>query len=404
MTKNTRFSPEVRQRAIRMVLESQDEYDSQWAAICSIAPKIGCTPETLRVWVRQHERDTGGGDGGLTSAERQRLKELERENRELRRSNDILRQASAYFGEGGVRPPLEKMMPLLDKLREQYGVGPVCSELHIAPSTYYHCQQQRHHPDKRSARAQHDDWLKIEIQRVYDENHQVYGVRKVWRQLLREGIRVARCTVARLMAVMGLAGVLRGKKVRTTISRKAVAAGDRVNRQFVAERPDQLWVADFTYVSTWQGFVYVAFIIDVFAGYIVGWRVSSSMETTFVLDALEQALWARRPSGTIHHSDKGSQYVSLAYTERLKEAGLLASTGSTGDSYDNAMAESINGLYKAEVIHRKSWKNRAEVELATLTWVDWYNNRRLLGRLGHTPPAEAEKAYYASIGNDDLAA
>ncbi|EIJ2755695.1 IS3 family transposase [Escherichia coli] len=404
MTKNTRFSPEVRQRAIRMVLESQDEYDSQWAAICSIAPKIGCTPETLRVWVRQHERDTGGGDGGLTSAERQRLKELERENRELRRSNDILRQASAYFGEGGVRPPLEKMMPLLDKLREQYGVGPVCSELHIAPSTYYHCQQQRHHPDKRSARAQHDDWLKREIQRVYDENHQVYGVRKVWRQLLREGIRVARCTVARLMAVMGLAGVLRGKKVRTTISRKAVAAGDRVNRQFVAEQPDQLWVADFTYVSTWQGFVYVAFIIDVFAGYIVGWRVSSSMETTFVLDALEQALWARRPSGTVHHSDKGSQYVSLAYTQRLKEAGLLASTGSTGDSYDNAMAESINGLYKAEVIHRKSWKNRAEVELATLTWVDWYNNRRLLERLGHTPPAEAEKAYYASIGNDDLAA
>nr|WP_173400553.1 IS3 family transposase [Escherichia coli] len=404
MTKNTRFSPEVRQRAVRMVLESQGEYDSQWATICSIAPKIGCTPETLRVWVRQHERDTGGGDGGLTTAERQRLKELERENRELRRSNDILRQASAYFGEGGVRPPLEKMMPLLDKLREQYGVGPVCSELHIAPSTYYHCQQQRHHPDKRSARAQRDDWLKKEIQRVYDENHKVYGVRKVWRQLLREGIRVARCTVARLMAVMGLAGVLRGKKVRTTISRKAVAAGDRVNRQFVAERPDQLWVADFTYVSTWQGFVYVAFIIDVFAGYIVGWRVSSSMETTFVLDALEQALWARRPSGTVHHSDKGSQYVSLAYTQRLKEAGLLASTGSTGDSYDNAMAESINGLYKAEVIHRKSWKNRAEVELATLTWVDWYNNRRLLERLGHTPPAEAEKAYYASIRNDDLAA
>nr|WP_272955195.1 IS3 family transposase [Escherichia coli] len=404
MTKNTRFSPEVRQRAVRMVLESQSEYDSQWATICSIAPKIGCTPETLRVWVRQHERDTGGGDGGFTTAERQRLKELERENRELRRSNDILRQASAYFGEGGVRPPLEKMMPLLDKLREQYGVGPLCSELHIAPSTYYHCQQQRHHPDKRSARAQRDDWLKKEIQRVYDENHKVYGVRKVWRQLLREGIRVARCTVARLMAVMGLAGVLRGKKVRTTISRKAVAAGDRVNRQFVAERPDQLWVADFTYVSTWRGFVYVAFIIDVFAGYIVGWRVSSSMETTFVLDALEQALWARRPSGTVHHSDKGSQYVSLAYTQRLKEAGLLASTGSTGDSYDNAMAESINGLYKAEVIHRKSWKNRAEVELATLTWVDWYNNRRLLERLGHTPPAEAEKAYYASIGNDDLAA
>ncbi|MCZ6083912.1 IS3 family transposase [Escherichia coli] len=253
-------------------------------------------------------------------------------------------------------------MPLLDKLRKLYGVGPVCSELHIAPSTYYHCQQQRHHPDKRSARAQRDDWLKKEIQRVYDENHKVYGVRKVWRQLLREGIRVVDALWHVSWRLWDLP-VFSGVKVRTTISRKAVAAGDRVNRQFVAERPDQLWVADFTYVSTWRGFVYVAFIIDVFAGYIVGWRVSSSMETTFVLDALEQALWARRPSGTVHHSDKGSQYVSLAYTQRLKEAGLLASTGSTGDSYDNAMAESINGLYKAEVIHRKSWKNRTEVEL-----------------------------------------
>lgn len=195
---------------------------------------------------------------------------------------------------------------------------------------------------------------------------------------------------------MDLRGVLRGKVIRTTVSRKTATAADRVQRQFVAERPNQLWCADFTYVSTWQGFAYVAFIIDVFAGMIVGWRVSSSMETTFVLDALEQALWARRPSGTIHHSDKGSQYVSLAYTQRLQDAELLASTGSTGDSYDNAMAESINGLYKAEVIHRKSWKNQAEVELATLAWVDWYNNRRLMERLGHIPPAEAEKTYYAS--------
>uniref|UniRef100_UPI003FA5881F IS3 family transposase n=1 Tax=Klebsiella variicola TaxID=244366 RepID=UPI003FA5881F len=404
MTKNTRFSPEVRQRAVRMVIESQNDYDSLWAAISSIAPKIGCTPETLRIWLRQYERDAGGGDGGLTTAERQRLKELERENRELRRSNDILRQASAYFCEGGVRPPVEKITPLVDTLRNEHGVGPVCHELDIAPSTYYRHQQHSRHPDRRSQREQRDELLKVEIQRVYDENHSVYGTRKVWRQLLRDGISVARCTVARLMKAMGLAGVLRGKKVRTTISRKEAAAGDRVNRQFVAERPDQLWVADFTYVSTWQGFAYVAFIIDVFAGRIVGWRVSSSMETTFILDALEQALWARRPAGTIHHSDKGSQYVSLAYTQRLKDAELLASTGSTGDSYDNAMAESINGLYKAEVIHRKSWKNRAEVELATLAWVDWYNNRRLLERLGHIPPAEAEQAYYASIGNKDLAA
>lgn len=299
---------------------------------------------------------------------------------------------------------MEKIAPLVDTLRDKHGVGPVCHELDIAPSTYYRQQQLARHPEKRCQREQRDDLVKVEIQRVYDENHSVYGVRKVWRQLLREGFSVARCTVSRLMKVMGLAGVRRGKKVRTTVSSKAEAAHDRVKRQFVAERPDQLWVADFTYVSTWQGFAYVAFIIDVFAGRIVGWRVSSSMETTFVLDALEQALWSRRPTGTIHHSDKGSQYVSLAYTQRLKDAELLASTGSTGDSYDNAMAESINGLYKAEVIHRQSWKTRSEVELATLAWGEWYNNRRLLERLGHIPPAEAEEAYYASTGNRVLAA
>lgn len=295
-------------------------------------------------------------------------------------------------------------MPLLNTLRGKYGVGPVCHELNIAPSTYYRHQDLHQHPEKRSQRDRHDDQLKQEIRRVYDENYSVYGVRKVWRQLQREGFIVARCTIARLMKSMGLTGVLRGKKVRTTVSRKAEAAHDRVNRQFVAEHPNQLWVADFTYASTWQGFAYVAFIIDVFAGMIVGWRVSASMETTFVLDALEQALWSRRPSGTIHHSDKGSQYVSLAYTQRLQEAELLASTGSTGDSYDNAMAESINGLYKAEVIHRQSWKTRQEVELATLAWVDWYNNRRLLERLGHIPPAEAEKANYTSIVNPVLVA
>ena len=295
-------------------------------------------------------------------------------------------------------------MPLLDILSAEHGVGPVCHELDIAPSTYYWHDQRRRHPEKRSQREQRDERLKSVIQRVFDENYSVYGARKVWRQLLREGIKVARCTVERLMTEMGLAGVRRGKKVRTTISRKGAAAPDRVNRRFVAERPNQLWVADFTYCATYQGFAYVAFIIDVFAGAIVGWRVSSSMETAFVLDALEQALWARRPSGTIHHSDKGSQYVSLAYTQRLKDAELLASTGSTGDSYDNAMAESINGLFKAEVIHRKSWKTRAEVELATLEWVDWYNNRRLLERLGHIPPIEAEKAYHAAIKDRELAA
>ncbi|HHN5822974.1 TPA: IS3 family transposase, partial [Escherichia coli] len=398
-----RFPPEVRQRAIRMVLENQNTYNSQWAAICSIAPKIGCTPETLRIWIRQQE-PVDDEQNALTASERQRLKELEREVRELRRSNDILRQASAYFCPGGARPPLEKIMPLLENLSGEHGVGPVCHELDIAPSTYYWHQQRRKCPERRSSRDKRDAVLIPEIQRVYEENYSVYGVRKVWRQLKREGVGVARCTIERLMKALQLRGVTRGKSVRTTRSNKAETPQDRVNRQFVAERPDSLWVADFTYVSTWQGFAYVAFIIDVFAGVIVGWRVSSTMETSFVLDALEQALWARRPSGTIHHSDKGSQYVSLAYTQRLQDAELLASTGSTGDSYDNAMAESINGLYKAEVIHRQSWKTRQDVELATLKWVDWYNNHRLMERTGYIPPVEAEKAYYASLNDRDVAA
>ncbi|WP_434085232.1 IS3 family transposase [Mixta hanseatica] len=403
MTKHNRFPPEVRQRAIRMVLENQNTYNSQWAAICSIAPKIGCTPETLRIWIRQQE-PVDDEQNALTASERQRLKELEREVRELRRSNDILRQASAYFCPGGARPPLEKIMPLLENLSGEHGVGPVCHELDIAPSTYYWHQQRRKCPERRSSRDKRDAVLIPEIQRVYEENYSVYGVRKVWRQLKREGVGVARCTIERLMKALQLRGVTRGKSVRTTRSNKAETPQDRVNRQFVAERPDSLWVADFTYVSTWQGFAYVAFIIDVFAGVIVSWRVSSTMETSFVLDALEQALWARRPSGTIHHSDKGSQYVSLAYTQRLQDAELLASTGSTGDSYDNAMAESINGLYKAEVIHRQSWKTRQDVELATLKWVDWYNNHRLMERTGYIPPVEAEKAYYASLNDRDVAA
>lgn len=295
-------------------------------------------------------------------------------------------------------------MPLLQKLSSEHGVGPVCLELDIAPSTYYWHRQRQRYPERLSNRDKRDAHLKQEIQRVFDENYAVYGYRKIWHQLKREGISVARCTVSRLMKALQISGVVRGKGVRTTHSHKEAAAQDRVNREFVAQRPDQLWVADFTYVSTWQGFAYVAFIIDVFAGVIVGWRVSSTMETTFVLDALEQALWSRRPVGTIHHSDKGSQYVSLAYTQRLQDAELLASTGSTGDSYDNALAESINGLYKAEVIHRKSWKNRSDVELATLSWVSWYNNHRLLGRIGHIPPIEAEREYYASYAGKYLAA
>jgi transposase InsO family protein len=290
------------------------------------------------------------------------------------------------------------MLKFIQAERAVYGVEPICKVLPIAPSTYYAQVVRQHDPSKAPARVQRDDQLCADIQRVWEENRQVYGARKVWRQLRRESIEVARCTVERLMRRLGLHGVVRGKSVRTTISDKATPCPlDRVNRQFQARRPNALWVSDFTYVSTWQGFVYVAFVIDVFARRIVGWKVSASARTDFVLDALEQALHARRRAdeeSLIHHSDRGVQYVSIRYTERLAEAGIEPSVGSVGDSYDNALAETINGLYKAEVIHRRSWKNREAVELATLDWVDWFNHQRLLEPIGNIPPAEAEALYY----------
>ena len=241
------------------------------------------------------------------------------------------------------------------------------------------------------------------IQRVWHANMQVYGADKVWKQLNREGIAIARCTVERLMRRLGFQGVRRGKVVRTTVSdARAPCPLDRVNRVFRADRPNQLWVSDFTYVSTWQGWLYVAFVIDVYARRIVGWRVSRSMHTDFALDALEQALYARQPERDgvlIHHSDRGSQYVSIRYSERLAEAGIEPSVGSKGDSYDNALAETINGLYKAEVIHRRSWPTRESVELATLEWVSWFNHHRLLKPIGYIPPAEAEANYYRHLAS-----
>lgn len=300
------------------------------------------------------------------------------------------------------------MKTFIDEHREVCGVEPICRVLPIAPSTYYAHARCQADPERRSRRSRRDDVLSAHIQRVWDENFRVYGARKVWRQLSRDGVVAARCTVERLMRRLGLKGVVRGKPIKTTISDKATPCPlDRVNRQFRAERPNALWVSDFTYVSTWQGFVYVAFVIDVFARRIVGWRVSSSARTDFVLDALEQALYARRPAdqgGLIHHSDRGVQYVSIRYTERLAEAGIEPSVGSVGDSYDNALAETINGLYKAEVIHRRSWQSREAVELATLEWVDWFNHRRLLAPIGNRPPAEAEAIYYQQITESAQAA
>lgn len=275
--------------------------------------------------------------------------------------------------------------------------------MQVAPSAYRRRVARRRNPELRSRREQRDTLLLPEITRVWNANQQVYGVVKVWKQLQREGIQVARCTVERLMRRLGLQNVVRGKAVRTTVSNPLTPYPlDRVKRQFTAERANQLWVSDFTYVSTWQGWVYVAFIIDVFARSIVGWRVSRSMTTDFVLDALEQALYARQPERDqtlIHHLDKGSQYVSIRYTERLQEAGIDPSVGSTGDSYDNALAETINGLYKAELIHRRGpWKSADAVEWATLEWVSWFNQQRLMAPLGYVPPAEAEANYYRQLG------
>ena len=301
------------------------------------------------------------------------------------------------------------MIAFIDDHRGAYGVEPICKVLPIAPSTYRERLAQRRDPARQSARARRDLALKPEIARVFAENFAVYGVRKVWRQMRREGFEVARCTVARLMGELGLQGVIRGKPVRTTISDKASPCPlDHVNRQFHAPAPDRLWLSDFTYVATWAGFVYVAFVIDAYARRIVGWRVSRTAHASFVLDALEQALHERRPQhrgGLVHHSDRGSQYVSIKYTERLAEAGIEPSVGSVGDSYDNALAETINGLYKAEVIHRRGpWRSFEAVEYATLEWVDWFNNRRLLEPIGNIPPAEAEAAYYAAITPSAMAA
>jgi putative transposase len=302
------------------------------------------------------------------------------------------------------------MISFIDEQRQFHGVESTCKQLPLAVSTYYAHKERQADPDKESNRSQRDRHQKAEIQRVWDENLKVYGARKVWLQLKREGFVIARCTVERLMAQLGIQGVTRaGAKRKTTIPDDNLdRPSDRVNRQFVADRPNQLWVADITFVSTWSGFVYVAFVIDVFARHIVGWRVSRSMQTDLVLDALEQAIWARKETkNLIHHSDRGSQYLSIRYTERLADAGIESSVGSVGDSYDNALAETINGLYKTEVIRhpeRGPWKTIDDVEYATLEWVDWFNNRRLLETIGDMPPAEFEKRYYAQIEGSAMVA
>jgi len=291
------------------------------------------------------------------------------------------------------------MVAFIDDHRGQYGVEPICRVLPIAPSTYYLHRRREVDPEKRPVRARRDEHLRGEVQRVWKANFEVYGVRKIWRQLNREGIRVARCTVARLMRELGICGVVRGRRCRTTVAADVSERPlDRVQRDFTAQRPNQLWVSDLTYVATWGGFVYVAFVIDVFSRRIVGWRVANSLKSELALDALEQAIWERlegAQDGLVHHSDRGIQYLSIRYTQRLAEAGIEPSVGSTGDSYDNALAETVIGLFKAEVIRKRGpWRGLEEVEFATLEWVWWFNHFRLLEPLGYLPPAEYEEAYY----------
>jgi transposase InsO family protein len=301
------------------------------------------------------------------------------------------------------------VMSFIDSHREELGIEPICRELAVAPSSYHAHAARLADPAKRSDRSRRDDEIKEQIGQVHEASSGLYGTRKVWHQMRREGSKVAKCTVERLMRAMGLAGVRRGKTTITTVSNpKSACPLDKVNRKFRVSRPNALWVVDFTYVHTWAGFVYVAFVIDAYARRIVGWKVSTAPTASFVLDALEQAIHARKPGpedGLIHHSDRGVQYLAMNYTQRLAEAKLVPSVGSVGDSYDNALAETINGLYKAEVIWRqRSWPGASAVEMATLHWVDWFNNHRLFGPIGYIPPAEAEANYYAALENLDMVA
>ncbi|WP_230298711.1 IS3 family transposase [Actinomadura coerulea] len=402
MARQSPYPPELRRRAVRMVAEVRPDYPSEWSAMRAVAAKLGVTStETVRSWVRRAEVDAGARPG-TTTEESAELKRLKRENAELRRANEILK-AAAGFLRGRARPATHVLIAFIDAFREVFGVEPICRVLSahgtkIAPSTYYAAKSR-----PASTRAVRDEWLKPEITRIYEDNYRVYGARKVWRQLQREGHAVARCTVERLMRELGLHGARRGRKVRTTIrDDRHERATDLLRRDFTAGSPNRRWVADFTHVTTWAGVVYVAFVVDIFSRAVVGWAAATNKRTRLVLDALDMALWRRdragRPvgPGLVHHSDAGSQYTSFRFTTHLVDAGIDASIGTVGDALDNALMESAIGLYKTELIKPGGpWKNLTGVELATAEWVDWYNTTRLHGEIGHIPPDEYEALYYS---------
>ncbi|WP_327375413.1 IS3 family transposase [Streptomyces sp. NBC_01216] len=405
MARSSHYPLELRRRAVRMVAEVRPDYDTEWAALKAVAQKLGIgTTETLRKWVRQDQVDAGVRPG-VTTEESAELKRLKKENAELKRANEILK-AAAFFLRGRARPATHTLVAFIDEHKGRFGgVEPICRVLtmhdcKIAPSTYYAHHQRQAAP---SARTVRDSELKELIQHVYDTNYRVYGARKIWRELNRQGVTVARCTVERLMRELGIAGAVRGRRVITTLpGGQADRAPDLVDRDFIAGAPNRCWVADFTHVKTWAGVVYVAFVVDTFSRRIVGWSAATVKETVFVLDALEMAIWQRdrdqhpvQPGELIHHSDAGSQYTSFRLAEHLDAAGIAASIGSVGDAYDNALMESTIGLFKTELIKpRRPWKTLSDVELATAEYVDWYNHRRLHGEIGHVPPVEYENNHY----------
>ncbi|WP_327591762.1 IS3 family transposase [Streptomyces chartreusis] len=403
------YPKEVRERAVRLVLDHLTEYPSVWEACRAIAPKLDVGAESLRRWVRQAQTDAGERPG-VTTDMAEENRRLRAENRELKRANEILRAASGFL-RGRARPATEVLVTFIDTHRGRrgegdvrWGVEPICRVLtehgfKIAPSTYYAATKR-----PASARAMRDAELKEKIAKVHADNFGVYGVHKMWRELNRKGIPVARCTVRRLMRALGLAGAVRGgKKIRTTVPDTGhERAVDRLERDFTAMAPNRRWVADFTYVATWAGFVYVAFVVDIFSRTVVGWSVARHKRTDLVLDALKMALWRRDREGhppepgLIHHSDAGSQYTAFTFTAHLMAAGLDASIGTVGDAYDNALMESMIGLYKTELIERAGpWRTLVDVEFTTAEWVDWYNNRRLHTKIGDIPPTEHEANYYA---------
>ncbi|WP_374112465.1 IS3 family transposase [Streptomyces sp. CC210A] len=384
-----KYPDELRERAIR-------EVRTTGRPIAHVAKDLGIHKEALRGWVRQAEADRGERDDRLTTTELDELKQLRRENAELRRVNEILKAASVFFCPGD-RPSPDEAEQVIDHLRGHgLGVDPVCRVLELSPSTYF-ARKKR----PKSARRLRDEQLIPLIEEIHAESGGTYGARRITRALGRKGVEVARCTVERLMAELGLEGVIRGRRRRTTVAEpSAPRPPDLVDRDFTASRPDQLWVADMTYVRTWSGWAYVAFVLDVYSRMIVGWQVANHMRTELPLDALEMALWRRRikkDSGLIHHSDRGSQYVSIRYTDRLADIGASASVGSVADSYDNAMAEALNGTFKAELIEVQGpWKDVDQVERAIFQWITWYNEERLHSALDYVLPAEYEEAFWRS--------